>query len=466
MQSKIHAGESRTIVHPDALELAELLKPSWSQISEGIALTGVPTCDGTATATLADKLKAIEAELASLRDARVGAVAERDAARDAFANAEGLSKDSPEFEAAKQAVKDLGELDDRIESLKEMQVSTLKMMGKDAPRDRTPVGDPSDPRGDGWNAAAILSAEGVMSMLDQFAHSSQRMGRHELGQVASREQFVADVTGTANMRRGEYGGVVPQLRRNLSVLDLLPTGTMDGNTFPYTVESGAFTGAAETTEGQAKPEAGITFTDAEATARTIAAWLKLQKQSLEDVPALQTVIETRLRYLVLRRLEAQILAGNGSAPNLQGILNTSGIGAVTYDAGELVADQILSGITTVLLADATATGIVMNPLDWQAALKAKADGDGHYYSGGPFSVTPQIMWGVPLIPSQAIPQGMSLVGDFEIGALLLIREGVKVLLSDSDQDDFTKNKVTLLGEMRAALPVFRPAAFCTVDLAP
>jgi hypothetical protein len=39
-----------------------------------------------------------------------------------------------------------------------------------------------------------------------------------------------------------------------------------------------------------------------------------------------------------------------------------------------------------------------------------------------------------------------------------------VLLSDSDQDDFTKNKVTLLAEMRAALPVFRPAAFATVAL--
>jgi hypothetical protein len=70
------------------------------------------------------------------------------------------------------------------------------------------------------------------------------------------------------------------------------------------------------------------------------------------------------------------------------------------------------------------------------------------------------MWGVPLIPSAALAQGTALVGDFEIGALLLIRTGLQVLLSDSDQDDFTKNKVTLLAELRAALPVFRPAAFC------
>jgi HK97 family phage major capsid protein len=266
------------------------------------------------------------------------------------------------------------------------------------------------------------------------------------------------------MRRGDFGGIMPQLRRNLSVLDLIPTGTMDMNTFPYTQEGGAFTGAAETAEGTAKPEVGVTFTDAEAVARTIAGWTKLQKQSLEDVPALRTIIESRLRYIVQRRVEAQVLAGNGTAPNLQGILGTTGIGSVAYDAGKEVADLVLDGITSVLLADAQATGIVMNPLDWAAALQAKAAGDGHYFSGGPFSVTPQVMWGVPLIPSPAITAGHSLVGDFDIGATLLVRTGLQVLLSDSDQDDFTTNKVTLLGETRVALPVWRPPAFCDVDI--
>jgi HK97 family phage major capsid protein len=77
-----------------------------------------------------------------------------------------------------------------------------------------------------------------------------------------------------------------------------------------------------------------------------------------------------------------------------------------------------------------------------------------------------VLWGVPLVPSPAIPQGTVLVGDFTIGAQLFIREGVQVLMSDSDQDDFLRNRVTLLGEMRAALAVFRPSAFAAVDLTP
>jgi hypothetical protein len=41
---------------------------------------------------------------------------------------------------------------------------------------------------------------------------------------------------------------------------------------------------------------------------------------------------------------------------------------------------------------------------------------------------------------------------------------VQVLLSDNDGSDFTMNRSTMLAEMRAALPVFRPPAFATVAL--
>lgn len=464
-------------IHAEVFELAEILRTSWPAMSEQIAKSGVPTNESVDAppSTLKEKLRKVEAELGEARDERPDAVKARDKAREKFAASESMSQDSDEFKEAEQAVAALGAIDDRIADLQAVQVATLRMLGKDAPEpsgagrghDRA-AGDTSDPRG--WDSRSIFENEDMRRQLAQAAHSKSRFGGIELGQVADRDALAgalaADVTGTAAMRRGDYLGVVPQLRRQLRVLDLLPTGTMDNNSLPYTQESGSFATAAETAEGSAKPEAGVTFTDATADAQTIAHWQKLRKQALADYAALQSIVDGRLRYGVERRLENQILAGDGTGTNLRGILNTTGVGAVAYNASESIADQTLSAITTVLLADAMATGIVMNPLDWQSAIKAKAAGDGHYYSGGPFAVTPQVMWGVSLIPSPSLAQGTVLVGDFAIGAMLLIREGVNVLLSDSDQDDFIKNKVTLLAEMRAALPVFRPAAFCTVRLTP
>lgn len=442
---------------------------AWSDVEGLITASCHPTAlVATAEAKLKEKLKSIEAEVAEVRDQRAEAQKEVDSAVESYANSDApLAPDDPEFKAAKEARAAVGECDDRLSALNDLHVETLRMLGKDVPSaasDDRPAGNPRDPREE-WNSSSIFENADMQAALRHMSGSKAKIGPIQLGEVASRDALVADVAGSANMRRGEFYGILPQLRRMLRVLDILPTGTMDGNSIPYTEESGSLDTAAEVAEGSAKGEAAWTPTDKEATAQTIAHWLKIRKQVLADFPALQSIIDNRLRYGVERRLEGQVLSGDGSGSNLRGILNTSGIGTVAYDASELAADQVLTGITQVLLADALADGIVMNPTDWAAVLKVKAEGDGHYYSGGPFSVTPQVMWGVPLLASKAIPQGMVLVGDFAIGAQLFIREGVNVLLSDSDQDDFIKNKVTLLAEMRAALAVWRPPAFSAVDIA-
>lgn len=419
-------------------------------------------------AGLRDRLQRIEARIAEMRDEIKAAQDEQASAQEAYAGLEDLSTDSTEFQEARDATARVGALNDQLAAMQSEQVEVLRMLSPNASIDAiaAQVGQPKgviqrNPHG--WDADAVLTPE-VIQQLEQIAGSSSKMGTMRIGEVVTREDFAADIAPSSNMRRGDYYGVLPQLQRPLTLLDLLPSGSMTGSNIPYTQEGGVFTEAAETAEGSAKPEAGMTFTDAEAIARVVAAWMKMQKAALSDVPALRAVIDQRLRYLVLRRLEGQVLNGNGTAPNLRGILQTSGIGTVAYDAGELIADQILTGITTVLLADAMADVVILHPLDWMAVLKAKAT-DGHYYGGGPFSMTPQVIWGVNLLASQAIPQGHALTGDLSIGAQLFVREGIQVLFSDSDGTDFRENRVTLLGEGRFALPVWRPAAFVDVDLA-
>ena len=419
-------------------------------------------------AKLRDRLQRIEARIDELRDEIKAAADEQARAQEAYANLEDLATDSPEFIEAKAAAAKHGTLRDQLADLQVEQTEVLKMLG--SPYDRQAQDRGLEPgvgrrASHGWDASALISPE-MAEGLERYAHTKTAMGQVQMGEVVSAADFAADIAPTSNMRRGDYYGVLPQLQRALRLLDLIPSSQMTGNNIPYTKESGVFTDAAETAEGATKPEAGVTYTDDEAIARVIAGWMKLPKPALADVPALRGIIDQRLRYIVLRRLEAQIINGNGTAPNLRGILNTSGIGAVAYSGAELAADQILTGIVNVLLADAVADGVLMHPTDWAAVLKVKAAGDGHYYSGGPFSVTPQVLWGVPLIPSPAVPAGMVLVGDFSIGVQLFVREGIQVLLSDSDGTDFIQNRVTLLGEGRFALPVWRPSAFSSVDIAP
>jgi hypothetical protein len=121
-----------------------------------------------------------------------------------------MSQDSDEFKAAQAAVAALGECDDRISELQAIQVGTLKMLGKDAPEPaggRGRAGDPSAPEGAAWDARSLLADEDLRSRLLQASGSKARFGGIDIGQVATRDALVADITGTTSMRRGDYGGV-------------------------------------------------------------------------------------------------------------------------------------------------------------------------------------------------------------------------------------------------------------------
>lgn len=444
-------------------------------IVDGRRLLRVAGGDVNSETAAKTRLKEIDSQVDELRDTRAEAAKEAEKYKGSLAGEDGkIDTKSDTFRAAKEARKKVGEVDEQIATLQSEKVDLLEVFGMSDPDvDRAKRDNASRSKSrrdvpiDGWDSERLFAAESVRETLSKIAHSSSKnkFGGINLGEVASRDMLAADITGTANMRRGEFYGVLPQLFRPLRVLDLIPTSTMDGNNIPYTRESGDLdAGPLETVEGDLKPEAGVTYEDATADAKTIATWMKIRKQVLADVPALRGIIDNRLRYMVLRRLEKQVLNGDGTGENLEGIRHVSDTGTAG-DGTELPADAILDGLTEVLVADGEADAVVVNPYDWRDMLKAKATGgDEQYYSGGPFRATPQSEWGVALIPSVAIARGTALVADFMIGAQLFIREGVNVLLSDSDQDDFLRNKVTLLGEMRAALAVWRPSVFVEVDL--
>ncbi len=136
---------------------------------------------------------------------------------------------------------------------------------------------------------------------------------------------MAAVTDNApSLRRGDSFGIVPQLRRPLTFLDLIPAVPVQGKTFDYVIESGSLDSAAEVPEGTIKPEANAVYNDATATVQTIAHWIKVNKQQLADSDDLAARLRSRLAYGVLRRLESQVINGDGLGVNVRGILQTTG----------------------------------------------------------------------------------------------------------------------------------------------
>ena len=428
------------------------------------------------------RLQAVRDEISGAREERAQRRRARDEAREAFsqANHDGPVSSWPEFDAAQQAVRALGETEDRLADLQQTEQAILQMLGET----NAPVSGADAQRAieslaarAGWNGRELLAAEGgaYREAIERGVFSSQnKFGTIHLGQIADREnalQFLSELpnapagpvtsTSVAVGFQPDRRGMQPYQLRRLSFLDLIPTGTTDSNSIEYVQVASIPGTTAPVAEGALKPEVGLALVDATAAVRTIAGWIKVNRQAMDDMSGLATLINTLLPYDVRRKIEGQILAGDGTGQNLRGILNTPGLGSTTFVAGDNAADAILRAMTVVILSDADPNFAAAHPLVWQDILLMREDNanrTGQYLAGGPFGMVAPTIWGLALTTSTVIPQATPLVGD-SMGATLLFREGVNVKTSDSDQDDFIRNRVTVLAESRVAFPVWRPASF-------
>jgi HK97 family phage major capsid protein len=260
-------------------------------------------------------------------------------------------------------------------------------------------------------------------------------------------------------------GILPLQFKRLVVADLMASGTADSNSIIYMVETLFTNAAAPVAEGIAKPESALTFDQKTDAVSKIAHWIPVTEEMLEDVAAIRSYIDARLRLGVSLAEEDQLLNGNGTPPNLMGLMNRPGLAAaVARNAGATPPETNMDAIARQISAIATASfiypdGIVMNPANWFTCQISK-DANGHYFGAGPFSALPTAtMWGLPVAPTPSIVAGTSLVGAYGTMSQVFRKGGIRVEASNSHQDFFIKNLVAIRAEERLALAVYRPAAF-------
>lgn len=252
-------------------------------------------------------------------------------------------------------------------------------------------------------------------------------------------------------------GIVPGAFRRLRVMDAIPTGSTTSNMIEYTRELTFTNNAAETAEGDTKPESAITFELKTAPVRTIPHFLRLSKQVRDDAPALQSHIDGRLRYGVELRVDNQLLSGNGTGQNLEGLLIGDNYTSFSPVAGETALDSLNRMKYAVDASDYMATAIMINPVTWGEIERIKGDDD-HYVIGNPLSPIGPFLWGLPVVVTNAMPQGKAHVSAIEILSQTFARQGTTVEIFEQDADNVTKNLLTVRAEARLALAVYTPAA--------
>jgi len=276
--------------------------------------------------------------------------------------------------------------------------------------------------------------------------------------------------------------IVPYpLRNPNSVIDLFSTIPTDQYQYKYLEETTFTNNAAEVAEAAAFGESALAMTERTENIRKFGVSIPVTEELLADVSSVQGYLDSRLRTMLNLRLDSELLNGNGTAPNITGVLNKSGINTFDFSsyAGNLGRIGQLHQAITEIRKDAflEPDAIIMHPSDWNdivtevstdfagtssAGYTAKNPlfvTAGNYQSG----VSPTI-WGLRVVPTTAIAAGTALMGVFGGGlaAHVVTRAGISVAMSDSHSDFFTKDKVMMKASMRLGFAIYRATAFCSI----
>ncbi len=297
-----------------------------------------------------------------------------------------------------------------------------------------------------------------------FVGSNPRSGKASM-------RIKADISTSTDNADGSVGaaiapnrlpGIQALPRRRLTIRNLISPGRTDSPLIEYVQEIGFTNNAAPVTEGAKKPQSSVQLVDKQTSTKVIAHSMKVSKQALSDVSQLRSYIDTRLIYGLQLIEEAQILTGDGAGQNLHGIIPqaTAYASPITV-AGATSIDVMRLAMLQAVLAEYPATGHVMNPIDW-AWIETLKDGQGRYIIGNPQGTVTPTLWGLPVVQTQAIAVDKFLTGAFEMGAQIFDQWSAAIEVG-FENDDFTRNKITILAEERLASIVYRPEAFIYGD---
>lgn len=266
-------------------------------------------------------------------------------------------------------------------------------------------------------------------------------------------------------------GYVPLLQRPRTFLDLITRVRTSSDTIDWVKETTFTNNAAAVAEATAttgtsgtKPESAINYERVTMPVETLAHWIPITTRALSDAPQMQDIINGRLMTGLELTLESQIISGDGTSPNLSG-LTDQGIQSQAWTTDAL--QSVLKAQTKVEVTGLVmATDVAMHPTEWETVRLLRENAAtatlGAYLMGPPSQVGAATIFGLPVTKSLGIPDGTIIVGAFTPQTHALFDREQAFVRTGYIDDQFIRNMLTILAELRAAFAVFMPNAFCSI----
>jgi len=260
--------------------------------------------------------------------------------------------------------------------------------------------------------------------------------------------LATNVTGQVPQAERE-AGITRIVTRNPFVLQLVNVGTIMSNVWEWVEQKNREGGSAMTAEGAAKSQADFDLVVASANVKKVTAYIKVTKEMLDDVELMRSEIDQELTELINLKIDDQLLNGTGLAVNLTGI-NTN---ATAWAAGSFALaiptptkwDVLRTAINQVRVNLFEPNYILMHPTD-VTGMELSKDSTGQYIMPPFAALDGTVVSGIRVVANTGIALDSFLVGDFT-KAGVRFKEGLTINVG-YENDDFTKNLVTILAEAR------------------
>lgn len=241
---------------------------------------------------------------------------------------------------------------------------------------------------------------------------------------------------------------------------LFPISGTTGNTVSYSEMATPEGGAGMTAEGALKSQADFNLVEKSVKVKKVTAFIKTSREALDDIPALAGEIDNELTTLVELKADSQILSGDGTGQNLDGIVSV----ATAFSAGDFasaitapneydVINVAINQIETAEVISGEPAGfipnvIALNPTDIKKMKLAKDANDNYVFPSNQLGNVGIEIDMIPVLSNPRMPKGYFLVMDTTKGTIRL-RENTNLSIG-YENDDFSKNLVTILAEKRLA----------------
>lgn len=242
--------------------------------------------------------------------------------------------------------------------------------------------------------------------------------------------------------------VIPIQRATPLVMDYADVATTDSARLVFINEKAGEGDAAMTAEGGTKPLLDVDFQSVASDARKIAVAFKVSEEMLDDIPFMQSEIDRIGREKLLLALDANMLTGNGTAPNLSGITTlVPGYTITSLDDSVNNAnnfDALVAAATQIRTNNFEPNVVFVNPVDYAKMLLTKSTTD--EYVVMQLQLQNGQVLNMRIVQSNQITAGSFLMGDMKALRVRIYR-GLKTIMG-WENDDLRKNLRTIILEMR------------------